>query len=174
MLITTSLKIITINNINLIRIPHELSKPLPSRGLVMVNAIINNFEFQTALEPDGIKGHWMLVDDQLLKSIKSKPGDTVKAQLQSTKDWIEPIIPPDLNAALTQNTTIKALWDSISSMARWEWIRWVNSTRNPSTRLKRIDVGISKLLNGSKRPCCFNGSECTVIEVSKNGVLLGE
>ena len=58
-------------------------------------------------------------------------------------------------------------------MARWEWVRWVGATKNPDTRAKRVDVSISKLRAGSRRPCCFDLSSCTDPELSKNGKLLG-
>jgi hypothetical protein len=171
---TFKLKIISINNFNIIRVPFEIGSFLPSRGLVMVNVIINDFQFTTALEPDGLKGHWMMLDQSTLQSIKSKVGDLVDVQINTTKDWIEPVIPSDLKIALNQTPHIHDLWDEVTIMAKWEWIRWINSTRNPITRNKRIEVGISKLIKGSKRPCCFNGSQCTVMEVSKNGILLDD
>jgi hypothetical protein len=57
-------------------------------------------------------------------------------------------------------------------MARWEWVRWVNATKNPDTRSRRVDVSISKMKSGKRRPCCFNLSACTDPDLSKNGRLL--
>ena len=57
-------------------------------------------------------------------------------------------------------------------MARWEWVRWVNATRNPVTRRRRVDVSISKMSNGKRRPCCFDLSTCTDPELSRNGKLV--
>jgi Bacteriocin-protection, YdeI or OmpD-Associated/Domain of unknown function (DUF1905) len=167
---THQTKILEINKIILLTIPKELDLSLPSRGLVMVKGKINNIEFKSTLEPDGRKGHWLLIDNNLYTKIKAKVGELVIIELESTKEWVEPIIPNDLNQSLKENNLTK-LWNQLTPMARWEWIRWINSTKNEATRSKRIEVGISKLNKGSKRPCCFNASECTVQEVSKNGVL---
>jgi hypothetical protein len=57
-------------------------------------------------------------------------------------------------------------------MARWEWVRWVNATKNPDTRGRRVEVSISKMKSGKRRPCCFNLSACTDPDLSKNGRLL--
>jgi hypothetical protein len=57
-------------------------------------------------------------------------------------------------------------------MARWEWVRWVNETKNPTTRERRVEVSISKLSSGKRRPCCFNLAGCTDPELSKNGKLV--
>ena len=56
-------------------------------------------------------------------------------------------------------------------MARWEWVRWINSTRVVKTRERRIEVGLSKLEDGKRRPCCFDLSSCTDPELSKSGKL---
>jgi hypothetical protein len=56
-------------------------------------------------------------------------------------------------------------------MARWEWVRWVNATANPATRQRRVEVTISKMNNGKRRPCCFDLAACTDPAVAKNGKL---
>jgi len=57
-------------------------------------------------------------------------------------------------------------------MARWEWVRWVNATRNPGTGQRRVEVSISKMQSGKRRPCCFNLAACTDPDLSKNGKLI--
>ena len=57
-------------------------------------------------------------------------------------------------------------------MARGEWVRWINATKNPDTRTRRVEVSISKMQGGKRRPCCFNLSACTDPDLSKNGGLL--
>ena len=56
-------------------------------------------------------------------------------------------------------------------MARWEWVRWINATRNLATRERRVEVAVSKLRSGKRRPCCFDLASCTDPELSKNGML---
>ncbi|WP_459848911.1 YdeI/OmpD-associated family protein [Fusibacter bizertensis] len=62
-------------------------------------------------------------------------------------------------------------WDGLTVKARWEWVRWIQFTKNPDTRSRRIEVTFSKLKAGKKRPCCFDLTRCTVTEVSNNGIL---
>jgi hypothetical protein len=57
-------------------------------------------------------------------------------------------------------------------MARWEWVRWINATKNPEARRPRVEVGISKLRSGKRRPSCFNLAACTDPDLSKNGKLV--
>jgi len=146
----------------IVRLPEKASAKLPSRGQVAVQGTINGHEFQTVLEPDGRSGHWIRVDEKLQRT-----------EIEPARDWPEPNVPQDLEAALaTASQQIQDLWDDITPMARWEWVRWVNATRNPDTRRRRVEVTISKMSSGKRRPCCFNLAACTNPDVSRNGKLI--
>lgn len=155
-----------------LRLPQAASLKLPSRGQVMVKGTINNQSFQTALEPDGNGGHWLNVDANMQKTAAVKVTEVATLAIEPTKDWPEPVIPADIKHALSSNQPARATWDKTTPMARWEWIRWINSTGQPETRKRRIETACSKLKAGSRRPCCFNRNMCCVPEVSKNGALL--
>ncbi len=162
-----------IDTSTVLRLPETASKDLPSRGQVAVHGTINGVEFSTVLEPDGNSGHWMRVDDALQHAAGIGAGDTATIDIKVTKDWPEPRVPQDLATALAAAPQkIQNLWDEITPMARWEWVRWVNATNNPDTRTRRVDVSISKMKNGKRRPCCFNLSACTDPDLSRNGRLL--
>jgi uncharacterized protein YdeI (YjbR/CyaY-like superfamily) len=98
--------------------------------------------------------------------------DIVSVAIEATRDWPEPVVPPDLAAALTSAPNkIRDLWNDITPMARWEWVRWVSGTASPGTRRRRVEVTISKMNGGKRRPCCFDLSARTDPAVSKNGKL---
>jgi hypothetical protein len=163
----------TIGTSTVLRLPETASKNLSSRGQLAVHGTINGVEFQAVLEPDGNSGHWMRVDDTLQHAAGLSAGDTAELDIEVTRDWPEPSVPQDLAAALAvAPQEIQDLWDEITPMARWEWVRWVNATKNPDTRGRRVEVSISKMKSGKRRPCCFNLSACTDPDLSKNGRLL--
>jgi len=140
---------------------------------VAVQGTIDGHEFQTVLEPDGCSGHWMRVDEKLQRTASISAGDTAALEIEPTRDWPEPDVPQDLETALvTAPQKIQDLWNDITPMARWEWVRWVNATKNPDTRRRRVEVSISKIDSGKRRPCCFNLAACTNPDVSRNGKLL--
>jgi hypothetical protein len=166
-------KLSTIDTSTVLRLPETASKNLPSRGQVAVQGTINGVEFQTVLEPDGSSGHWMRIDDRLKHAAGISAGDSATLDMAATKDWPEPSLPHDLAAALAAAPQkIQDLWNEITPMARWEWVRWINATKNPDTRRRRVEVSISKMKSGKRRPCCFNLSACTDPALSKNGKLL--
>ena len=156
----------------LARLPADASAELPSRGQVAVKATLHDHPFDTVLEPDGRRGHWVALDGELLQSLTVAVDDMVKLEVEPRKAWPEPELPKDLGSALDEASDIAGEWDDITPMARWEWVRWVNATKNPETRQRRVEVTISKLRAGKRRPCCFDLSSCTDPEVSKSGKLI--
>jgi hypothetical protein len=152
----------TIDRWTLLRLPEIASGKLPSRGQVAVQGTINGHGFQTVLEPDGYSGHWMRIDGTLQRATALSAGDTATVEIELLEDWPEPNVPQDLEAALAAAPqTIQDLWEDITPMARWEWVRWVNATGNPDTRKRRVEVSVSKMKSGKRRPCCFNLAGCT-------------
>jgi uncharacterized protein YdeI (YjbR/CyaY-like superfamily) len=163
----------TIDQWTLLRLPQEASQKLPSRGQVAVQGTINGHTFQTVLEPDGTFGHWMRVDGHLQQAAAIGTGDTATVEIEPLNDWPEPDVPPDFALALAAAPQkIQDMWNEITPMARWEWVRWVNATKNPDTRKRRVEVSISKMQSGKRRPCCFNLAGCTDPNLSRNGRLL--
>jgi len=162
----------TINSWTILQLPQDASAKLPSRGQVMVEGTLNGVPFQTPLEPDGKGSHWFRIDDKLSKVTDSKAGDTVTLEIEPTKQWPEPKVPADIQKALSTDPQAHTLWGKITPMARWEWIRWIRATNRQETRNKRIEVALSKMRRGERRPCCWNRNLSTEPSVSKNGVLL--
>jgi Domain of unknown function (DUF1905)/Bacteriocin-protection, YdeI or OmpD-Associated len=163
----------TLDRWTILRLPDKASGKLPSRGQVAVQGTINGHGFQTVLEPDGSFGHWMGIDRRLQRAAAVSAGDTATLEIEALKDWPEPSVPHDLDAALaTAPQIIRDLWGDITPMARWEWVRWVNATQNPETRKRRVEVTISKMKSGKRRPCCFNLAACTDPNLSKNSRLI--
>lgn len=171
-LIRFETELFNIGSWTVLKLPKSESLKLPSRALIMIEGTFNGLPFKTVLEPDGLGSHWFKVEDTLLKNTQSSAGDTVSLEIRTTKDWILPEVPEDLKKALQSVPEANFLWTEITPNSQWDWIRWINATRNPETRQKRIEVTCSKLKKGMRRPCCFNRNICTEPYVSKNWVLL--
>ncbi|MBP9716986.1 MAG: DUF1905 domain-containing protein [Candidatus Levybacteria bacterium] len=171
-------KLIKIKDWTILCVPEDASAKLPSRGMVMVKGTINGAPFKTLLEPDGKYGpglrpsHWFKPSDNLLADAKTRAGDNVKVELEPTKDWIEPEVPNDMEKALSTSSKAKDLWEDITPLARWDWVRWVRAVKTDETRKKHVEVMMDKLNKGMRRPCCFNRNLCSEPYVSKNWQLL--
>ncbi len=170
-------KLFKIGSWTILRLPESASAQLPSRGMLMVKGTINGVPFKTLLEPDGRYGagkkpsHWFKPDEKLLEDAHATAGDTVQVSLEPTKEWIEPEVPDDLKRALADSPKAKALWEDITPLARWDWIRWIRAVKTQETREKHIEVALDKLNKGMRRPCCFNRNLCSEPYVAHNWVL---
>lgn len=161
-----------LNGQPILRLPAAASAALPSRGQVAVTGTINGQLFQTVVEPDGRRGHWIKLDERLPTTHELVAGQDVTLSLTPAKDWPEPKVPDDLRSAVDAAPDIADLWKSVTPMARWEWVRWIRSTKNPATRARRVEVCISKMGSGKRRPCCFDLSACTDPDLAKSGKLI--
>ena len=177
-MINSETKLFKIKDWTILHLPLEVSAQLPSRGMIMVAGKLNGVPFKALLEPDGKywpgKGssHWFRPNEDLLKEAKAKDGDTVKIELEPTKEWIEPEVPVDVQKSLSSSSKAMDLWNDITPMARWDWIRWVRAVKTEETRKKHLDVMLDKLNKGMRRPCCFNRNLCSEPYVSRSWQLL--
>jgi len=166
-------KLFKIGSWTIFWLPKSASTKLPSRGQVMVTGTLNGHHFQAIpLEPDGNWSHWFSLNAAMLRTTNLAAGETATLEITPTEHWPEPDVPADIQRALNAAPEARALWERVTPMSRWEWIRWIHSTGSQETRARRIKVACSKLESGKRRPCCWNRNMRTEPAVSKNGVLL--
>lgn len=66
-------------------------------------------------------------------------------------------IPADLKRALLRDAKVLAVWNNITSLARNEWICWVEGAKLNKTRTRRVERTHTELAAGIRRPCCWPG-----------------
>lgn len=83
-----------------------------------------------------------------MTTLSSLPGGTAHAT-----------VPADLARNLLQDSAAVRAWQSLTPLARNEWICWVEDAVRQETRARRIERVRTELLEGIRRPCCWIG--CT-------------
>ena len=68
-------------------------------------------------------------------------------------------IPRDLREALVSKPKSLEAWNSLTPLARNEWICWTISVKTPEKRKEHVERVVSELKEGMRRPCCWIG--CT-------------
>lgn len=139
-------------------LPTAVSEQLPRRGRTSVIGTVNGAKFSATLEPDGQLSHWLRVDSRMLTAAKAAPGDTVTVQLQPVEQEPEPAVPEDFQKALDKVPVAHAVWQATTTLARVDWIHWIESAKQSKTRAKRIYDACQMLAEGKKRVCCFDPS----------------
>ncbi len=66
-------------------------------------------------------------------------------------------VPEDLRNALTSDAKALELWQSLTPLARNEWICWTVLVKKQETRDDHVKRVISELKDGMRRPCCWIG-----------------
>jgi Bacteriocin-protection, YdeI or OmpD-Associated/Domain of unknown function (DUF1905) len=140
-------------------VPKNASAKLPTRGITAIEGTINGFRFQTTLEPDGQKSHWLKVDRKLREAADADAGDIVTLEIAPAAKDTEPEVPTDLRKALAAAAPkTRKLWSDITPNARRDWIHWITSAKQEETRTRRIKNACSMLAAGKRRVCCFDRS----------------
>ena len=139
-------------------LPKTASDRLPRRGRTTVEGTINRHSFQATLEPDGQLSHWLRVDNELREASGVQVGDIVTLEIAPVKQEPEPKVPADLHEVLTACPEAKVVWDDSTTIARLDWIHWIESAKQAKTRKLRIDNACEMLASGKRRVCCFDQS----------------
>lgn len=139
-------------------LPEAQSAKLPRRGRTTVAGTVNGHAFEARLEPDGQLSHWLRLDPALQAAAGALAGDWVSLQLEPLAAEPEPPLPIDLLQALMAHKAARSSWDNTTSLARLDWIHWIESAKQLKTRAKRVSEACDKLGAGQKRVCCFDPS----------------
>ena len=66
-------------------------------------------------------------------------------------------VPEDLVQVLSSDPKALAVWESLTPLARNEWICWTISVKQPETRKEHVARVRTELKEGMRRPCCWYG-----------------
>ena len=150
----------------LLNVPEWVSKQFPSRGMTKVEGTINGHPFRAALEPNTFGNHWLRVNKAMLKGAGADAGDRVRLAILGPEP--EPTVPADLRVALTTSHEAKTLWDDLTIMGRRDWIRWIESAKQPETRDRRVTRTVEQLSLGKRRACCVNVYEYMLCRIRES------
>lgn len=139
-------------------LPKTVSDTLPRRGRVAVQGSLNDSPFQATLEPDGQLSHWLKVSEELRRAANAEVGAMVNVQISPANPEPEPQPPQDLWDALTASPAALVTWKGTTTLARVDWIHWVESAKQAATRKHRVANACEMLSDGHKRVCCFDSS----------------
>lgn len=66
-------------------------------------------------------------------------------------------LPADLREVLASDPKALAAWESLTPLARNEWICWTVSVKKTETRKEHVERVRIELKEGMRRPCCWIG-----------------
>jgi hypothetical protein len=66
-------------------------------------------------------------------------------------------VPEDLKKVLMADRMALQKWESLTPLARNEWICWTISVKKEETRKEHVARVVPELNEGKRRPCCWLG-----------------
>lgn len=66
-------------------------------------------------------------------------------------------MPQDMRAFLDAHPDVAKLWDTLTPLARNEWICYVTIVKKAETRVDHLRRLAEDLRSGERRPCCWPG-----------------
>ena len=141
-----------------IHLPQEVSDQMPARSMVAVQGQMNGLLIAGILQPDNNGGHWFRLENEWSEAVNAQPGDAINFELSPAKVEPEPEVPEDLMKALTAVPSALMAWQDTTTIARRDWITWMNQGKQADTRRIRMEQMIDMLSKGKKRVCCFDRS----------------
>lgn len=66
-------------------------------------------------------------------------------------------VPDDMRKALLADDELLSTWNSLTPLARNEWICWTTIVKKDETRKEHIKRLGEDLRKGKRRPCCWPG-----------------
>ena len=66
-------------------------------------------------------------------------------------------LPEDLRETLASDAEALAIWESLTPLARNEWICWTIAVKRPETRRQHVERVRTEIKEGMRRPCCWIG-----------------
>lgn len=66
-------------------------------------------------------------------------------------------LPKDLREKLNSDVKAYTAWESLTPLARNEWICWMTFVKKEETRKDHLKRLLKELKEGKRRPCCWLG-----------------
>lgn len=139
-------------------LPKSESDRLARRGRTSVQGTIDGHLLTATVEPDGQLSHWLKVPQSLLDDMGIAVGSTITVEICPCAQELEPTLPPEFADLLNASPQARATWEATTTIARIDWIHWIESAKQAPTRLRRTTDACHMLAAGNKRVCCFDSS----------------
>lgn len=136
----------------LLTIPAIVGKKL--YDMEKVEGMIGGHPFRAPIiiNPDG--SYSLRVNTAMLNGSKAKVGERVDLAILGPEP--DPIPPVDLQEKFGRSPEAAVVWGELTELGQRDWIRWIEDTKNPDTRSRRISRTVEQLGAGRRRACCVN------------------
>jgi hypothetical protein len=133
-----------------VEFPHDVNEMFGVKGRVPVKAKFDGVDYRGSLMKMGADCHILGVLKEIRNKIGKGPGDTctVIVELDTEERKIE--LADDVAKVLQKNKVANDNWNKLSYSHQREYHLWIDESKRPETRAKRIEQMIEKLKANQK------------------------
>lgn len=131
-------------------VPRAVTENFGTKGQIKVKGTVNGYPYRSTLIPHGDGSHYLVVGKPIRDQIHAAQGDIVQVTIEVDSAERMVGVPEDLEKALSLSPTAKEVFDQLAYSHRKEYIQWISSAKQPSTRQRRIEKTLEMLSQGKK------------------------
>ncbi len=130
-------------------IPFNVHEVFGAKGGVRVRGTLNGQPFRRSLLRRPDDSYFIMVNREMREAAGMKVGEPVQVVLEADTEERTVEVPPDLAAAFSADAAAGAAYEKLSMSHQYEFVSWLNRTKNPDTRQKRIADILEMLAAGT-------------------------
>lgn len=112
---------------------------------VKVKATFDGEHYRGSLVRMGAEYHIIGVRKDIRKKIGKDIGDMVRVSIEEDTEPRTVEVPDDLKKALNENKEAEDAFMELSYTHQKEYVEWINNSKKPDTRKRRIQKTVSKI-----------------------------
>jgi hypothetical protein len=134
-----------------INFPYNVEKLYGVKGQVKVKVLFDKaVEYRGSLAKMGMPCHVLGITKEIRYLTGKSFGDEIQVDLEKDTEERIVTVPEDAAVALEKNKPAKKFFNSLSYTDQKEYVHWIEMTKNPETRSRRIGIFIEKLKEGKR------------------------
>lgn len=145
-------------------IPSSISKKL--YDMPKVEGTINGYPFRADIHSNTDGTYTVRANVAMLRGAGAGIGDTVQLAVLGPEPY--PVPPADLQSEFSMSPEATENWEKLTNLGKRDWLRWIDDTKNPETRARRIARTIEQLSEGKRRACCVNVNGFMVCRIQED------
>jgi hypothetical protein len=142
-----SAKIYKVGVIRWVDVPLEISRRLgKGSARIPVHGSVEGLPLRSTLMPRGNGRHRLAIHSDIFHNLRIDAGASGEVTLQLDDESREPVLPPELAAALAETPRAMTIFQGMSTALRRQIVRYICSVKHTSTRERRSATFVRNLV----------------------------
>lgn len=133
--------------IRCVDVPLEISKAFgKGTARILVHGSVEGSPLRTTLVPRGKGRHRLCIHSDIWRKLRIDAGAVVEVTLELDEESREPVLPPELAAALSETPRAMAIFQGMTTSLRRQIVRYISSVKHAATLERRSVKFVQNLL----------------------------